>query len=803
MRDTSQWRKRLKAIAEHLKKTETRLPFTAFCDIELGLYLLSQLAPGAPPHSLWVLLTGYLFPVPEAQNWLDEKYLMLGNARHILTQFRSKYRWEEALKRYHQVDAKLRGFDVDEPLVNFSLRQVSICSNRKAIYEQTLRQPIPYSTRSIRWASAGTYECSDRNYRVTVKIPDELVFPAPAAHNLAGKTEKPAITVTRQALLKTAQWMDTLSEGGWEERLSKVSLGLFNENDTLVSADQLTFDGLMHLIGMVSSGKSTLMRILAVWAAQQNLHVTMVVGDVISALTECRLFDRLGIPVAPILGSSNRDRHTNRLHRAWNAENPLKPFEMQHVGFQWLSTACPLSELRPDVTKPFVTGAQPCLNLIELATSDNEDEEESQPNSNGTYACSLYSACPFHQAQRDLVKAKIWIATPASLVYTRVAQQINAENIRFSELVYRCSDLIIVDEADQVQVQLDNTFSPSQKLFGPGSDGWLSQVQESVVPQLNQAGRGQLADTYIDRWCKAHDIAQAVTSRIYALILHQQPALKEWIERSDYFTAWLILDRLAVTLSDAPKDRRDHHKGYRKLRQLFDDYIDDPLGDRSNRSLSELASQFMLTNNENLVRQQFHDWICQNKEPNITLTQQTQEDAAIQLEFGLLVGVLQSKINQMVRDWKQVEEPLKLQEQSSMLFYSPPVDYEAIIPVSPMGNVLAFQYVKSSENTSGDLRFFKCLGVGRWLLLHLHELFASDGIAGPHVLLLSGTSWAGKAPGYHVQVPVEGVLRSPDEELEAIQKSYFEFSPFNNEQGYPITVSGAKGQGRVGDGDAG
>jgi hypothetical protein len=729
-------------------------------------------------------------------DWSEEQQRMLGNARHILTQFRSQYRWERALKRYCQLELELlRGYEIDEALEHFSRREVSICPDREDIYSATLRQPLRHSKVSVQWATAGSYECAARGYRATVDIPDELVFPAPLGHDLAGKTEREAIPVTWNALIETARWMDTLSDNNWEERLSRLRLELFDQDDaTLMGAETLTLNGLMHLIGMVSSGKSTLMDILAVWAAKQGLHVTLVVGDVIGVLNRTKLFEQLGIRVAPILGASNRERHTNRLHRVLTAEQPLAQLEQEHVGFRWLSTACPLSELRRDVAQPFQMGKQPCLTLSPIAEGDSNEE---QANTNQTYACPLYSTCPFHQAQRDLVDAAIWIATPASLVYTRVASQINSERIRFSELVYRRSDLVIVDEADQVQVQLDSLFSPSQKLSGRGGDGWFSLVQQPVVQQLNQEGHGQLADPDVDSWDKTHDIAQTVRSRIYALILSQKPALRKWSVFGEYFTDWLILEQLAIKLSAATSNTRDRHSGYRRLMELFENYLDDPLGDRDNHPLSELTRQVITMTNEDLVRQRLGEWISQHKERTVTLTKQELEDAVVQLNFALLVAVLQNRLNQLLRDWKQVEEPLKLEGESSLLFHSPPRDYESVIPAAPMGNVLALQYVRSSDDAPGDLRFFKCLGVGRWLLLHLHELFASDGIVGPHVLLLSGTSWAGTAPGYHIQVPVAGVLRSPDEELQAITNSFFEFSPFYDKEGHPITVSGASLNGRV------
>jgi hypothetical protein len=59
----------------------------------------------------------------------------------------------------------------------------------------------------------------------------------------------------------------------------------------------------------------------------------------------------------------------------------------------------------------------------------------------------------------------------------------------------------------------------------------------------------------------------------------------------------------------------------------------------------------------------------------------------------------------------------------------------------------------------GELRFFRCEGVGRWVVTHLPELFADESAPPANVLLTSGTSWAGTSPRYHVDVPVAGVLQ--------------------------------------------
>ena len=68
-----------------------------------------------------------------------------------------------------------------------------------------------------------------------------------------------------------------------------------------------------NLVGMVGAGKSTLMTLLAVWAHQNGLRITLVVGDVAEQLTLTELFRTLGLSAALVQGDTTRPQHTQRL----------------------------------------------------------------------------------------------------------------------------------------------------------------------------------------------------------------------------------------------------------------------------------------------------------------------------------------------------------------------------------------------------------------------------------------------------------------------------------------------------------
>ena len=714
------------------------------CEVELGLYLLSQIVPNAPARSLWVLLTGYDFSLPELQRLDQQQRSMWNIVRHILLHFKNARHWEDLLERYRKVDERLRLYEVDSTYEQFTKRIISIEAKREEVYSRIAQQPLLHATRKIHWAEAGaTYLCVDKRKRSHVTIPADMPLPSTAqGHNLCGNRSRLPLLVPWSELLATAQWMDDeLAQKGyprrdWHETMHRVRPRISqDENSEFVPVDELQLSGTMHVVGMVSSGKSTLMDVLAVWAARNGYHITLVVGDVIAVFDRVQQFARFGLRTAPILGASNRRRHADRLHRVLTAEQSQHPLLQQHIGFDYTSSACLLDGLR-NASKPFEMEFVPCTTLVPLSSPEDMEEMPSEQEENEVCACPFYSSCPYHQAQLDLVEAAIWVATPASLVYTNVASQLNPERLRFLELVYRRSDIVVIDEVDRVQVQLDQIFSPSLTLMSRGKDSWLGSILQKVTQRLSEEGLGQFRYEEVKAWAKQLTAAQGALYSIYDLLLNE-PVLYKWMERGhDYFSGLTLLEKLTIELTGIPKDPKVSpykHQDFEAFWVPFKKFLDDPLGDRgtTEHDLAQLAWQ-VISVRDKKARQAVLDWLRQQK--TIPLSEQELRDYALRLEFAIMLEVLSDRLDTLIREWKLVEAILGLEGSSSVLFHRPPEDYAALIPDAPMGNILGFQYLRPSDSPDGpgDLRFFRCMGVGRWLILHLHDLFASDGLKGPH-----------------------------------------------------------------------
>ena len=174
--------------------------------------------------------------------------------------------------------------------------------------------------------------------------------------------------------------------------------------------------------------------------------------------------------------------------------------------------------------------------------------------------------------------------------------------------------------------------------------------------------------------------------------------------------------------------------------KILDEFRDDPLGDTDKHS-DEVTALIQLTrhllhatgtrNVRQLVREQLLA-LSGQQDPALAAhaTTKAREDAkrklgeqCRQFEFTLLLSVLHTRLDMMTEMWPRVEAALNLVGTSNVLSRRPPEDYRPLVPESPMGNILGFQFQPDSsagEPQSGALRFFRCAGSGRELLLGLH-----------------------------------------------------------------------------------
>lgn len=826
MKDTRAWKAALAPVLADAWPDDTTRLADQLLDTELVLYLWGRVASGHRCTDAWALLGGYPFLQATGTPVGGDAETMLHVARHLVLRFKDQADWRDALNSYTSMPEILRGYVLDLDTDTVTPRQPSVLPERWDSYEQVLTASPPDNTGELAVAEHGRYFNAAQPF-TSVEIPEWVPLdPQREGHDVQPPGDREPLTISWAELEAAARHGDELearygwpTRSNWAQRLARVNLEVRQADNTFCQADQLTVDGIMHMIGMVGAGKSTLVDVLVLWCALHEKRVCVVADNVTAVLRKVAHLQALGLAAAPVLGQSNRLQHLTRLHRL-TAPPTAEVGPVDEPMFDLTSTACGLDGLRDHVGRPWDIRHAPCTGLLPA----RGDEEESVRDSRRAQGCPLWQQCQRHQPSRDLVHADIWVATTASLVHTPVPRHLNDERLRYLELAWRRSDLIIIDEADQVQAQLDSVFSPEQKLVGPDDEAWLDEIMDRTNQALRRSGRQQMHDPLVRQWLNTLNNAKTATDLLYSALSQDrdrsQPALdRRWLDKG-YFTEWTLSQQLAQSWAGygrsqghRPEEGWEADPAYQRLRRAFDGFIDDPLGrddpsDDVTRSLVELTATCLRDAKESTRFARISGWLTELSKPlaedGLNLVIDDQERQVIRLEFTIMVAVLADQLNQLIHQFRAVEIELGLEGTSSALFHHSPADYAPVVPDSPMGNVLGFQYLDEdtpSERRSapmGRLRFFRCGGVGRWVLQNMHQLFATSRGQGSNVLLLSGTSWAGTSARYHVDVPVTAILTPPAQEIEAVKDSRFDFLPlYSGDRSLPIRVSGKQGEERA------
>jgi len=821
VRNRSGWHQDLSdALAAVWPSSLTGFSVGDLLDVELGLFLLTEVMPHRQAADAWTLFGGYPYSEAFGDVTTPAQHLMTRRVRHYLWDKRRRYEWHREVRAYLTVPEQLRGFDLkgveDTPVQ----REPAHAPGRFDVYRRLLTMPPAFERRDTPIAGDGEYWFPVRDRRFSVFFDADLAGgDKPCSHDLDAPTLGGGgpLEVEIDELHTAAEEMDELEKalparkrGHWVRRLKRVSLLVRDEQaEAFVPGRPLRIDSLLNMVGMVGAGKSTLRDILAYWAAiKKKLRVVIVVGDVAEELALVGLFNRLGADTAPVIGHSTREKHLTRLHRRVATAGAPAMIEHQHDGFSYLSSACAVDALRGlGAPAPLRIGEAPCQLLYPTGAPEptgatplfgaDEDEEEKPRSKRSSSApkrhlCPLWFRCPRHEAARELVDARIWVANPMSLVHSGLPEHLNKERMRYLEAACRLADLVIVDEADRVQMQLDMAFAPSMTLVGKAPNSWLDEVAGHKVAELARDNRIQLSRHDVSAWITALDTVSAAVDQFYARIVPDED-LRKWITE-DYFSPftlhqWLIAtwfpDLRQTDPATHPEGRSvdDRSRVRDGFEKVLNDFRDDPLSappseapDSVRNQLVRLALQVLHDQDPEQARGKLGEVLLRlvDGDPGVAADLERQ---AKRFEFTLIVAVMQHYLDQMTALWPLVEAALNLESTSNVLSRRPPKDFEAIIPESPMGNVLGFQFQRTDrvENggQSGELRFFRCNGVGRELLLELARMPEVDGRPGPNVLLLSATSWAGESSRYHVHAPVGAILRPHDDEVEAVLETVF------------------------------
>ncbi|MBC8139242.1 MAG: hypothetical protein H8F28_25490 [Fibrella sp.] len=642
----------------------------------------------------------------------------------------------------------------------------------------------------------------------------------------------------------------------WQARLANIRYRRVTEDGVVDESrpDEITLNGFHHAAGMVASGKSTLSFLLAAWVilSRTDLRISVVVGDVQSSL---RFADELNAyfcddmeadsPVAlPLLGRRTRDKHLRDLHGSRDYQERRRN-STGHWGERFLSVVCPLQALVPALSEtPLPSGEEPCASLRPLPSRRRKGAASDAPETPGDkyFLCPLYAGCPVQQIYHDMTRTRVWITTPWAMAYGSLPRQVERRPVHFGEIIYEQSDIVIFDEADAVMGVFDEVFAEVAELSN-GKDGVYdrlgTQTERFAISRRSDAGAHRM------RWSNAQRSGQDATMVLLALLTDSETAyLRKWLERTQFTPHSLMvrLVRMICGLVDFPRggedDSSDDQVSFRDAFQPFQILFGsggDPL--RQNyltpdaseqaivqayhlwRILVEITSGVNVFGDDLLRRcKQWLTTTYPNIQKNLDLFNERRKASrpakgkprktastdtvgnfenldriAYRLVFVLAAALLDRNTDIVLYEWHSRAAP---EEDDVEPHRRMPAVLRDILPLPPIGRQFGTYFApgEDTKRNTNRLSYLSYTNIGRWYLLQFHRLRSDlDGLCGPHVLALSGTSYLPDSVRLHVGTKhskPQGLLLPEDRAMDAIGDSEFRYLPLSSATRTALRVSG-------------
>jgi|GEM_PF-2785942 len=773
MKDTRSWRTEpTKSLqrSDGLNKDQIE----ALLDIELGLFAIEKLGLQSELDSattLWLLISNrfFLFPALAKQIETSEAQRNLFNLRQLLHYLTNQDIVEQSLKTYRQIPAKYSAYDLDDAY-HFSRKSIlpAIWGNRFECFENLLSTKLKYRTRPFKLAEPGKeYRFTDRETAYSVRIPADLPIYPGKTISLHGKNPQP-IKVTVAEMQVAARLLDEKTNGKYNyvRRLEDIIIERSKEMG-FAPVTEIEFDGIKHLVGLLNAGKSTLIDVLTVALVQKGHRIGVVFNEVVTCIRMANLLKQVGLRVCVAMGQRNRQSHLENWHSvAGDIE-----------GFTHLSTACPLS----NYIQPKPPASPPCFDLREY----RDETEESQSKLGGLRGCPLIGKCPRHQDTNQLADADVILTTISAAIFTRPSQHVSSQSITYYESIYRTCGVVFFDECDKIQANLDSTFFPTIKLIDQGSSGFLDRVVNWTRSQKFQNSRIDLQQAMFGKFNHALQNADSLVDNIYTQ-LQISPNESEWLSER-FFTCSSLARNFVLDIAKAEGIDTQANTFILDKNPVYQELSEFLLGDWKSSWLAEYALRL---SHENYQEQQEtiaklegdlvnRKWIVSIKDRREFVMR-----FALFLKLVLFVSFFQQAINSAYGVVEQTDGASDIAFSNRI-----PQDFYGLVPGLATGLVCGFKLERRDELLT--LSYFQILGQGRWLLENFSHVFAGEGTRGAHALLLSGTSWAGASPTYHVDLPVDYLLRPKQSAaMDVLAQSSFHFSPCYWADGKPVRVSG-------------
>ncbi len=744
------------ALTPQFQMIENPMQISQFAEIEAVLYLFMQNAPQADPAKAYLLFTQYQLIGATKCSPMEHD---LQTARATLGCYRSQKYWQDALQKYRDDKYNaVRAFTFT--VIDEALRVTLVETPYPYPFEKRKKEWESFWTEDFKdpeiptYAEAGVYKYvypnSDSGESDTVQVKFDESLVKSDLITCTPKKGRAIISITLEELLKTAAQMSDLCPGDPCYTILKTNILKKNQGGKVKIADKLTIQEVVNIIGMVGSGKSTLIKVLAFWCHQHDYRIAIVVDTVAEVLNLQNYLSSLHVNVSPLIGRNERLKYINQV---------TQPDEscLAKIYAQYLTPACLVDGMDEGHSHAIAFGKEPCYSL-----------RKGRKN----HLCPYFDLCPGTKMLRDCYTASVVLTTVAGFAASRVGY----ERETFLELIMRDFDLVIFDESDRVQKTLDQFFMPETSF-----NNYIRECAEDCSTYMRLSSKSREENLPMQRYDEMQRHSVTVLSCLIKSLHYELGAWKK-ITHGDPFSALTLLENLykVETEYQIPKE----------IYELLYGLIDMQNEENTRKStLWAVLETSCRSTDETLFNQIYQVWLNQMgtkfPRPDAEKTRRIQ-DARIKLIIRLIY------FDHFIRDlsdaYDACHETAYGQNELFGFLQTRFRQQQYFLPSALCGNLFGLK--KTDEE---DIILFRQFAFGRSLMKDLPYL-RTDSLgnpAGPHVMLLSGSSWAEGSYEYHINRPVSYILEADHEKREFLEKTRF------FESGFPERVSGSGEDDRI------
>lgn len=736
-------------LAAQFQSIEDPMPLARFAAIEAVLHLLALNAPAADPAKAYLLFTQYQLIGTTACTDMEH---ILQQARHTLGYYRSQKYWQDDLRAYQ--DPK---YDAVRAFSFGKLEDERSFSKTEGEY------PYPYKERQKEWAQfwpekidaarlpsyagTGTYRYpyhleSGETETVSVRFDSDCT--APAQPKISEKGRREPISVTLNELLNAAKEMAEIRPGDPCYAILKTNVLKQIKGSSVSACTELTIFEVINIVGMVGAGKSTLIKVLAFWCHKNRYRMTIVVDTVAEVMNLQKYLLAFGVAASPLIGRSERLKYISQV---------AQPYETcLSAGFsQYLTPLCLVDGMDTQHSAAITFGKEPCYSL---------------KKGNRNYLCPYFHQCPGTRMLRECYTASIVLTTVAGFAASRIGPQRET----FLELVMRDFDLVVFDESDRVQKTLDHLFMPETSF-----NSYIYECAEDCSAYMRLSSKRREENLAEQRYDEMQRQSVTVLSCLVKSLHHELGTWKK-IAHGDPFSALTLLE-------DLYQDESEYKIPYVVYKAIYDAIdMQDEYSIHQSTLWAVLESSCKSTD-ETFFDQMYRVWLNELGDdfprPKKDKVKRIQ-DARIKLILRLIY------FDHFIRDLSDAyaasHETSYGQNELFGFLQTRFRQQQYFLPSALCGNLFGLK-----KTDDEDIILFRQFAFGRSLMKDLPYLRtdAQGGPAGPHIIMLSGSSWADGSYEYHINRPVNYILEADGEKRAFLEKTRF------FESGFPERISGA------------